>query len=136
VTEEEQRAERVIRAGMPVEAQRWVCAGGDGDLTIPVVYPDGRPGRPAGLHGTFVLVDEEGKAGEPVDVWVHPRKACVAKILALVAGEKPEPVEEKPEPPAEPTPIRHRRGKGDGPEEPDSHGQEENPSALAAGLGD
>jgi len=108
MTNEEERAEGVIRAGKPVEARDWTCVGGDGVVTIPVVYPDGRPGRPAGIHGTFVLVDEDGKAGKPVDVWAHARARCIAKILGLVSGETPDAPAEEAEPA---TPIRSRREK-------------------------
>ena len=112
VTKEEERAESVIRAGQAVEARSWSCAGGDETQTIPVVYPDGRLGRPAGIHGTLVLVDDDGRAGEPVDVWVHPTAKCVAKLVGLLKGKGADPTPE----PAEdsvPTPLRRRVEKVD-----------------------
>jgi hypothetical protein len=90
---EDERAESVIRAGVPVPAKDWICPGCGEQLTIRETRPDGKPGRPAGVHGTFVLVDDDGGTGRPLDVWAHPKPRCVGGILKMLAGETPEDLE-------------------------------------------
>jgi hypothetical protein len=97
MTEDEERAEAVIRAGVAVPAKDWTCVGCLEVVTIR------EPGRPAGVHGTVVKVDEAGKPGKPVDVWAHAKPRCISGILRTIGGE------EVGEPESAPTPIRPRR---------------------------
>jgi hypothetical protein len=101
---DQERAESVIRAGVRVEADDFTCIGCGETVTIRV------PGRPAGGHGTLVTVDDNGKAGSPVDVWVHRNRKCVAagvlKVLAASAGDAQDA---EPEAEAETPPVAHIR---------------------------
>lgn len=88
---EDERAEQVIRAGVPVEAKDWTCMGCGEVETIRV------PGRPKGVHGTVVMLDNKG-IGRPVDVWAHPTRKCAGspllKSLIGETSEAPEPADE------------------------------------------
>lgn len=81
---EDERAASVIRAGRPVEAEDWQCVGCGEVVTIR------KPGRPAGVHGTVVTVDENGRVGKPIDVWAHAKPRCIGGVLRVLAGEAPE----------------------------------------------
>jgi hypothetical protein len=105
VTEDE-RAEAVIRAGVPVPAKDWTCVGCGATETIR------EPGRPAGVHGTVVIVDDQGRAGKPVDVWAHPKPRCIGGILRVLAGEAPETSESDEGETVSVSTLRGRRGKG------------------------
>jgi hypothetical protein len=102
---EDERAEAVIRAGTPVEAEDWRCVGCGEVVTIR------KPGRPAGVHGTVVTVDENGRVGKPIDVWAHAKPRCIGGVLRVLAGEAPETPEPADEGEAVPASLMGRKRK-------------------------
>jgi hypothetical protein len=125
VTEDE-RAEAVIRAGVPVPAKKWECVGCHGSE----ILADHE--RPAGIHGTVVIVDEQGRAGKPVDVWAHPKPRCIGGILRVLAGEAPETPESDSE--GETVSVSTLRGRPRKTDTAAKERREEAASAMAAGL--
>lgn len=125
---DQERAEDLIRAGVPVEAKDFTCPCGE-TVTVRV------PGKPGGVHAPLVLVNDAGEVIRVLDVWVHNSPRCWSKALkALTAGTgAPEATDGGDEEEA-PTPIRHRRAKGDTEEAVEIHARPEVASAVAAGL--
>lgn len=99
---DQERAESVIRAGVPVDARDFTCAGCGETVTIRV------PGRPAGGHGTLVTVDDKDIAGKPVDIFVHRNRKCITAGVVKALGESAgDTAGTEPEAEAEIPPVAH-----------------------------
>lgn len=100
MTQDEERAEQLVRAGVTKPSRTFTCIGCGESVVMEI------PGRPEGAHGSLVMADKDGKLGKPVDIWGHPKGKCIGSpILRALTGEGPEASEEEPAA----TPLRPRR---------------------------
>lgn len=123
----------LIVAGVSAEAKRYPCMGcGEFEL-LEVLDEKGKPQFPLGVHAPIVVVTPAGVQAA-VPVFAHPTKRCMGTPLYnLLYGKEKAGETDAEESEPEPTPIRHRRAKGED-AATEISGNPEVASVVAAGL--